>query len=121
MAQDTGYKEEWQTQRLSGNVVDLLLEPKPLHVSGVISNLPKDRGKLRVRIDGQDNEATVDEKGQFDIPVFGVRVTQVYGRIFEGDRDICSWGPKSIAAPVLIQLPCGVTPSSEKKQGAHSN
>ena len=119
LAQVTGYKEDWQSEKLSGNTLDMNLKPLD-HLNGIITNPPKDWDKLRVQIVGQSNEAKVDKSGQFELPVSATENGQVDLLVSDGSNQyIC--GPIFVEGVARIKLPCGGTPPSQKKQGAHSN
>lgn len=87
LVQGTGYKEDWQSQKLSGSALDLLLEPLPQnHLSGTIIPPPENWSKLRVVIEGQQAEAKVDELGRFDIPAVGANGDRVPLHIYIGTK-----------------------------------
>jgi len=83
------YKQEWQVQKLSGNTLELELDPAPVpksHLTGTIIPPPNDWDKLRVTIEGQTTEGKVDELGRFDIPAAAADGSEVRLRIYAGQQ-----------------------------------
>lgn len=81
------YKQDWQAHKLSGETLELELEPASApknHLSGTIIPPPKDWKTLRVTIEGQTTEASVDELGRFDVQVSAANGTEVRLRIYAG-------------------------------------
>ena len=104
LAQGTGYKEDWQTQKLSGSTLDLLLEPLPRnHLNGTIIPPPENWNKLRVAIEGQQAEAKVDEQGRFDIPAIGANGDKVPLHIYDGTKLVYDEF-STLPGPVSIRL-----------------
>ena len=74
LPQVDGYIQQWQHLELKGTVLDLTLQPAPqpvTHLTGSIVPPPKDWAELRIMVDGQSEEGSVDELGRFDFQVNG--------------------------------------------------
>jgi len=68
LPQIDGYWAKWREEKLTGGALDLLVEARS-QLTGTIIPPPENWKTLRVMLEGQDDEAKVDERGRFSIPV----------------------------------------------------
>jgi hypothetical protein len=102
LPQILGYKEEWMQEKLSGSALDLPLAAME-RLQGTIIPVPRNWNKLTVHIEGQEDEARVDQRGRFSIPVTAIRGDKVRLLIYEGNKQVKDT-MESPYAPVTITL-----------------
>jgi hypothetical protein len=106
----SGYKQEWQQHKLRSTVLELPLEPAgiPLtRLTGTLVPLPKNWKRLRVVVEGQASEGSVDELGRFELSVSGREGDSIRLRVFDGNRQVYD-DYQTLPGPVTIKLPIGL-------------
>ena len=106
LPQVEGYEEQWQRHKLHGNVLELPLvrATQPVtHLVGSIVPPPANWRELRVTVDGQTAEGTVDELGRFSLDVNGKDGDKVRLMIYAGQA-IVYYEFQALPGPVRLKL-----------------
>ena len=101
-----GYKAAWQRHKLLRNVLDLPLEraDQPVtRLSGSIVPPPTNWSKIRLVVDGQPGEGTVDELGRFDFPVNGNPDDRIRLKAYVGSKLLYD-DFQTLPGPVTLKL-----------------
>lgn len=88
LPQVNGYSEQWQTLKITGDVLDLSLSPAPqpeVLLTGSITP-PPTSPDVRILVDGQQAEAAPDQFGRFELKVNGKAGDRVRLKVYRGQN-----------------------------------
>ena len=89
LPQVDGYAEQWVRHKLRGNVLDIALEraqTPQIILKGILMPAPGRRRHIKIIVDGQKGEATADEWGRFELPVYGKDGERIRLKVYDGSE-----------------------------------
>jgi len=106
LPQVDGYKQKLQRLKLRGAVLDVTLQraPRPVtRLTGEIIPPPKYWASLRITLDGQPEEGTVNELGRFDFQVSGKDGDTIRLKIYD-DTNLVYDEFQTLPGPLTLTL-----------------
>jgi hypothetical protein len=101
-----GYAEQWQTHKLSGDVLDLPLARAALPttlLTGTIIPPPEEGVEIRILVEGQQGDTSPDKFGRFQLPVKGKDGDRVRLEFWQGAK-LLKYDDYVLPGPAQVKL-----------------